>query len=266
MTIVANRNPKSVADSSGFPLQIRLSDIAKSSSKWQVFSEEHPWRSADQQSEGFIDLIIVNRADHCQTMIIECKRVRQTSWVCLIPNTKPPERSHARLWVSRFSFPKWEHFGWEDWQADPISYESKYCAITGQEQGRHNLIERSASELIEAMEALAMQEKELNDNEAKASTDFAFTRIYIPVIVTTAELFVALFEPDSISLSDGSLSDKAVFNSVPYIRFRKSLTSNYLPSKPRQTIQEVYKETERTVFVVNATHFNSFLDKWGIRE
>jgi len=262
--VTKSRNPKSVVDSSGFPLQIRISDIAKSSSKWQIFSEEHPWRSTDHQSEGFIDLIIVDRVNSLQTMVIECKRVQQTSWVFLIPNLTPQERSHARLWVSVFEYPKWDHFNWEDWQPEPTSYESKYCAIPGQEQGRRNLLERSAAELIESVEALALQEKELNDNQA--STNFAFSRVYIPVIVTTAELVVAIFEPNSISLSDGSLPDQAVFQSVPYIRFRKSLTSSYLSSKCRQTIKEVYQETERTVFVVNAGHFNKFINIWEMNE
>lgn len=37
-----NFKPQTVANSSGFPLQIRIAEVAKSSSKWNVYREEHP--------------------------------------------------------------------------------------------------------------------------------------------------------------------------------------------------------------------------------
>jgi len=37
--------PSSIANSSGFPLQLRIAHEANASSKWRVYLEEHPWQS-----------------------------------------------------------------------------------------------------------------------------------------------------------------------------------------------------------------------------
>jgi len=258
-----------IANSSGFPLQIRIAEIVGSSSIWRVLLEEHPWASAETQSEGFIDIIIEGRDPvDFQAMVIECKRVRQTSWVFLIPKPSPNERTHARLWHSRHNYKKWNNFGWEDRQTEPKSYESKFCAIQGQEGGRKTLLERTASELVNSIESLAYQEKELEERRFQEDpTNYQrwFQRVYIPVIVTTAKLIVARFDPSSISLVDGSLPSNAVFNTVPYVRFRKSLSSSVAYSF-QQTLQDVHKQTERTVFVVNAEGFHDFIENWEITD
>jgi hypothetical protein len=258
------KHAKSIADSSGFPLQIRIASIVNSMPGWQVLVEEHPWRSEETNLSGFLDIVIENgeiRTDKFYAMLIECKRVRQTAWVFLIPKPTPKKRSHARLWDSKYADSKWERFGWGDWQIEPASYESKFCAIPGQEQGRRNILERTASELIDATEAFAFQEKELK--ERQASPQFRFIRIYIPVIVTTAELIISYFEPGDISLKDGSLPSNAVFETVTSVRFRKSLTAR-LPLH-QQSIKEAHENTERTIFIVNAENFQEFLRDFSIR-
>jgi hypothetical protein len=163
MTNEFKKQSQSIANSSGFPLQIRIADVVKSSSNWRVFLEEYRWQSEDTRSEGFIDIVVIDRDYDVQAMVIECKRVRHTAWVFLIPKKDPPKRSHTCLWVSSQGHSKWDRFGWSDAQAEPVSYESKFCAIPGQEHGRQTLLERTASDLIEAVEALAWQEKELEE-------------------------------------------------------------------------------------------------------
>jgi hypothetical protein len=261
------KQSRSIADASGFPLQIGIAKSVNLNPNWKVLLEEHPWSSLATQSEGFIDIVIEERNHGVQLMVIECKRVRQTEWVFLIPDPSPEKGSHARIWRSQFDpFKKWLLFGWEDFQAKPMSYESKFCAIPGQERGRKTLLERTASELVASIEALADEEKKITINcvreEEKRSAVHYFNRAYIPVIVTTAELRVALFKPGSVSLTDGSLPSDAVFETVPYIRFRKSLSR--IESIVHPSLQDVYKATERTVFVVNAVSFADFLDSWKI--
>jgi hypothetical protein len=187
-----------------------------STSNWRIYLEEHPWRSED--SEGFIDLVI-HRKESTSAMVIECKRVRETAWVFLIPEINPKERSEVRLWVSDYENSKWEKFGWAKWNAMPPSFESEFCAIPGQEYGRQTILERIASDLIDSVEALAWQERE------RLTSHVALRRIYNPVIITTAELRVSSFEPSSISLRDGCLPEDPAFEIVPYIRFRKCLRS-----------------------------------------
>lgn len=250
------KQARSIANSSGFPLQILVANIAESSSKWKVLLEEHPWKSNETGSEGFLDLILIKQR---LAMVIECKRVRDAKWVFLIPNPEPSQRYHARLWESTYTEGRWNKFGWVDWPADPSSYESQFCAISGQERGRLTLLERTAAELIEAIETLALQE------QGHAPVGFDFRRLYIPVIVTTAELIISYFEPGSISLNDGCLPPDSVFESVPVVRFRKSLTTKF--ASPRgKNISETHERTERTVFIINAEKIQDFLNTWSLRK
>ena len=255
------KQSRSIADSSGFPLQIKVAAVVKSSKKWRVFLEEHPWQSSETKTDGFIDLIINAKDNDVQSMVLECKRVRQAAWVFLVPKLDPSVRSHARLWHSGHNGTKWTYFGWQDLQAMPRSYESKFCAIAGHEHGRRTILERTAAELVESIEALAVQEKQLE--ETQAATQFGLHRIYIPVIVTTAELRVGFFDPGAISLSDGSLPADTTFKSVPYVRFRKSLTSR-VNSTGEHSLRTAHEATERTVFIVNAEGLLEFLQNWEI--
>ena len=55
-----SQQPITVANASGFPLQIGISNVVNKSSQWQVLLEEHPWCMDETGSEGFIDLVVVN--------------------------------------------------------------------------------------------------------------------------------------------------------------------------------------------------------------
>lgn len=255
-----SQQPITVANSSGFPLQIGISNIVNKSSKWDIFLEEHPWRLDVSGSEGFIDLVVIDRMSQFETLVIECKRVRQAAWVFLLSKLPSSQRSHARIFGSQIADSKWKNFGWEDRQADPVTYESQYCAIPGQEQGRKNLIERTASELVLSVEALANQERELQ--QEKGATDFS--RVYIPVIVTTAQLFVAEFDPSSISLDDGSIPKETPFSEVPFLRYRKSLTT-HVEFKKENSIKDVHSANQRTIFVINALKLEDFLQQYEFR-
>ena len=180
---------RSAANASGFPLQIRLADVVKFSHNWNVLVEEHPWFLEDNDSQGFIDLIVIDAEHSIQTFVVECKRVRDTAWVFLVPQKNPRNRSYATFWISNQNQNEdWTHFGWDHGNADPVSYESKFCAVHGSRQGRQTLLERSASDVIDSVEAFAFQEK-------KGASNPDFRRFYVPVIVTTAELMVSFFEP-----------------------------------------------------------------------
>ncbi len=267
------KQSRSIANASGFPLQIRVAHVAKGTSQWRVFVEEHPWRLNRNQNEGFIDLVIEDYPG-TQNMVIECKRMRESAWVFLIPKCGPSPRSHACLWYTNPSrnSPNWDYFGWNNFQTDPASYESKFCAMSGQDHGRHNILEKTASELIQATEALAFQDKEIAEQHAfKGKTlderrilGFSLTKIYVPVIVTTAELRVAFFDASSVSLAEGSLDDNATFETVPYIRFRKSFSSKSAYPEDALSLKDEYTANERTVFVVNAERFGEFLNQWEI--
>jgi len=251
------KQARSIANSSGFPLQIRIANLARSSYHWQILLEEHPWCSSETNSAGFIDIVLRHKTEQYLTIVIECKRVVQSDWVFLIPKTHPNKRTHACVWDS-----SQERLDWWNWQVEPPSYESQFCAIRGQESGRKAILERTASELIESIETLALQDKKIIESRSRRPNDLNL--ICIPVIVTTAKLIVSVFEPESISLEDGTIPSDATFESVPSVRFRKSLDTKF-PLPPPPNLQEVHKKSERTVFVVNSEYFLDFIENLTIR-
>ena len=253
------QQPIVTANSSGFPLQIATVHAVNQSNNWRVLLEEHPWRSNMTEAEGFIDIVAVPRFDDIFVMVLECKRVRQTAWVFLIPNSSAPPSKQITVWDSNLVDSKWIEYYWKNWQLSPSTDQSQYCAIPGQESGRKTLLERTASELIESVEALAEQEKQIQE---KRGTD-NFNRLYIPVVLTTAQLFVSHFDAAAISLTDGSLPEDTPVSIVPYLRFRKSLSTRAQASST-SSIEKLYSESERTVFVVNAEHLPEFLEELRI--
>lgn len=242
-----NQEPNSVANSSGFPLQIGVTHAINQSQEWRVVVEEHPWHSDETGAEGFIDIVAMNRHPGFGAMIIECKRVRQAAWVFLLPKTPPTMRSHATVWDSRRADRNWAYYNWNNWQAEPNTYQSQYCAIPGQEQGRRNLLERTASDLVDSVEAIAHQEFKLIEQNGTAN----FSRIYVPMLVTTARLFATSFDPATITLKDGTLPTDPAIMEVPYIRFRKALSVG-AGSSSVNSLSELNNASERTVFVVHA--------------
>src|SRR5690606_17953157 len=103
---------------------------------------------------------------------------------------------------------------------DPASPESAFCVIPGVDGNRRPLIERAASELVEATEGIANEERALSLGDRET------LRIYFPVLVTTAKLFACLYRQESISLATGTIAD-AKFEEVPFVRFRKQVSPAY---------------------------------------
>ena len=109
-----------------------------------------------------------------------------------------------------------------------------------------------------SLEAIAREKYYLN-------TQQSFIRIYVNVIITTAELHLCSFSPDDISINTGMI-DKAKFSSVPFLRFHKSLSTKLVSELNLEVkIQsDLVKAKENTVFIVNSSRFEEFLNSFRI--
>jgi hypothetical protein len=116
------------------------------------------------------------------------------------------------------------------------------------------MLERVASNLVEATEAFAMEEHSLGIPRTGC------LRAYSPVIVTTAKLKICRFDPDKIDITTGLMTESDSEN-ISVIRFRKTLTARHERTSMTH-IAGVDREKERTVFVVNSSCFVDFLKKW----
>ncbi len=121
------------------------------------------------------------------------------------------------------------------------------------------MLERVAAELVEATEALAKEEYHLFKDKPD------YIRIYLNVIVTTAELKLCAFRPESVSIDNGLISHTQ-FKTVPYLRFRKSLSTKLVEdlNLSELTHYNLTQAKENTVFVVNSSHIMDFLNKFEI--
>ena len=67
---------KAVAES-GFPLQLGVEHLVRSTGGgWRVILSEHPWHDSATDEDKFVDLVL--QADPGLTLIVECKRAKET--------------------------------------------------------------------------------------------------------------------------------------------------------------------------------------------
>lgn len=252
-----------IVNQSGFPLQVGLTDLIQKTTDqhgWKVRFIEHSWKNDLDKESGFIDIVIEDR--HCTSiMLIECKRVLDSSWIFIVPKSKPIPRRHVKAWVTRFAGNAFKQLFWADLTLTPDSFESEFCVVSGQDSKSKPMLERVASDIVSATEALALEEK---DYQAQLKDSL---RMYFSVIVTTAKLQVCSFEPGKVSLLDGKVAETE-FTEVPYIRFRKQLSTR--PTSAHFNVvsglHEFIRAKEHTVFVVNAQALTEFLTDFEVDE
>jgi hypothetical protein len=251
-----------IANDSGFPLQIAIERAVTETSKshgWKVRYVEHAWANPTDQESGFIDLVLQDQY-RTSFLVVECKRVRHATWLFMHSSGEAKPRLHTKSWVSHYAAGQMAHFGWYDIAINPASPEALFCAVRGQSAtDRSTLLERVGSEVTSATEALAEKERDLR--LANQET----IRLYFSVIVTTAEIAVAKFDPASISLTDGTLP-AAEFESVPFVRFRKQLSTRPISLSPKDydNATDVSYLSENTVFVVRADALTQFLADFDV--
>lgn len=251
-----------IANDSGFPLQIAIERAVQQSTNsngWSVRYAEHAWSNQLDNQSGFIDLVLQDR--HKSTfLVVECKRVRQATWLFMHSNGMTSPRRHAKSWVAHSLGQEMKHFGWHDVPLDPAAPEACFCAVRGQSTNdKTTLLERIGGELISSTEALALEEKDFR------VTIHPTIRFYFSIIVTTADLKIAKFDPNVISLKDGTLSEAEIVD-VPFVRFRKQLAMRdaMLTEDDYKNQTDVAYSKQNTIFIVRADALLTFLDEFDI--
>lgn len=250
-------------NSSGFAFQMRIEEeIQKSPNQWRFAGREHRWQDENGQN-GYIDLIVDSGN---LRVLIECKRQKDKNWIFLKPQSSQQKDKCTLLWARKYKpvntmpFPA-DFMAWDIFSVSPMSYVSAFCTMQGQGDNQRTLLEKTASELTHATECLAKEELTFS-----ITKDFPRQRVYMPIIVTNANLTVCSFIPNNVSLATGELPlENAHFETVPYIRFQKGLETSILGSKiqigwqQELELKNINAEKERTVFVVNSENLLDFL-------
>jgi len=249
---------RKLVNGSGFLFQLRVEhEIRKPqrSHRWEVISHEHAWQDPESGTEGFIDLILGNGDDN-QRLVIECKRPRDASWVFLVSEDFPRDITRARCQWAFWTPQTQSRAGLFEFRVSPPSPEAEFCIVRGSGEGEKGMLERIAGTLLTSIEALIAEELAL-----AVRRQYSPPRIYYPLIVTTAQLEICRFNREDISLVEGTLPT-GNFERVPFIRFRKSLTTKLSPNTSPRDLTQANQDKERTVFIVNATELGNVLTQW----
>ena len=246
-----------LVNAAGFLFQARVEDeIFRTQAVHgkTILAREHRWFSTGDQEEGFIDLII--SAGTNGKMVLECKRVRDADWVFLLPHAARDTHRVRVLWTRRFDQDT-QGAAWDEFNLEPPSLEAQFCVVRGHGEAQQPMLERIASNLLMATEALADEELAY-----QRSVGHSGVRFYFPVLVTTATLQICRFQPGDVDLASGLLT-QGVFNEVAFIRFTKSLSSGVTSSRVPSDLSEAARLSQRTIFVVNSSHLTQFLSgRW----
>lgn len=248
---------------SGFPLQIGLEhaiEASKATHGWKVLHREHGWTHEETHESGFIDLVVENQ-HRTIVLNIECKRPQEATWQFLLPKPNDQLRSHCKFWASYLSKASSKYFNWVDLNIDPVSYESEFCVVAGQDAKSRPMLERIAATVVASTEALAQEEAPV-----LREREFEGLRCYINVIATTAKLEICKFDPTTIDLKEGTI-ESAEYEYVPYIRFRKQLSPRQMSADPedwRDRFKSIAKAKENTVLIVEAAELIGLLENLEI--
>jgi hypothetical protein len=246
-----------LVNSSGYPLQIGIENAVKQSfqtHKWSIVGREHFWKSPELKREGFIDLVLSR--SHLR-LAVECKRILDKDWIFLVFDQNKIQVKNSKLLWTNIT-PSNSTYEWSDFDLLPDTCESPFC-IMGKEKDRPSL-ENLSSDLLMSLENLAKEEISImHSNKLESPIKIG----YIPVVVTTADLHICVFDPGDVNIDDGKVLPTSKFEKVDLIRFRKGLSTANLENL--YTISDLKgsnKANERTVYIIHASKFVDFLNKF----
>jgi hypothetical protein len=247
-------------NNSGFPFQLGVKAIANRSPEWSAVLTEHPWRDLSLGAQGFIDLVIRDQHKFVN-LVVECKRTREADWMFLrqaVTSEHSNNTSNVRVRViGKHRTEGTLTSDWLDTSFVPGSPEANFCHIRKQGGAqRDDMLEKACDELLTATEALARQELALH-----LSDKFHIRRVYVPVIVTNARIFICDGNWEEMDPATGEVKFSAI-NPVPFVRFRKSFSAPDAQDGYATNAEAFAERSARTVVVVQAGGLPDFLLHW----
>jgi hypothetical protein len=247
---------KALVNSSGYLFQLAVEHEVRTNQAqtgWRILTREHPWKNPSDATEGFIDLVLGQGEIR---LVIECKRPKGGVWVFLITDQRLMSATRFRMCWTHIKPGRRDLVDWDDFFLDPESPESEFCVIRGGED-KEPVLERLARCVLSSTEALALEQMILD-----RPLTLDKLGLLIPAIVTAAELKVCKVDHKDIRLSDGTI-DNPEFKTVPWIRFRKSLSILIAKGPGLTELSHISQKKVRCIFVINSLHLSDFLKKFN---
>jgi len=262
---MSTRQPRSfqnAVNESGYPLQLKLEDLINEKSmehNWYVLVKEHHWLNSSTGDEGFIDLILGSHSLPKTKLVIECKKYSD-NWIFLIPNKNPSATRESKIFAGFYE----NSLIVNDWRKTlirPETYESSFCVSATKDS---RTLEKISGELLLSLESLAIEESKLTMDHGNGILSALF---YLPIIITTAKLYICLFDPGNINLDNGEISESEI-KPVNFIRFNKNLATSLKDHKSnkdyysKDSLVRTNLENDRTVFIVQSESILGFLKEF----
>jgi hypothetical protein len=96
------------------------------------------------------------------------------------------------------------------------------------------------------------------------SLNQGLSRTYVPMIVTTAEMYICDADYEDIDLETGEVADLTRSAEAPVVRFMKAFDAGDARQSGAVSIEKFAGQSERTVVVVQARAFIDLLSKWDV--
>lgn len=251
--LLVARTPQQILhliNDSGDPLQLALQEVVES--QWpavRALPELH-WHNEARNVEGWLDLLIPHDR---KRFLISVKRLLETDWAFLDTEEGATETTEARL----YSFGlKRDGIGfWQKVRVSPSSRHGLFMAMPGSRDRQNRLLEAEARMLLAAVEALSQTEERLPQPQWPPYP----TRLYIPVIATTARLHSYALARGQVDLATGKAAPGGLQGtSVSVVRMTKAFLVPGDTSEIK-SLAQLALEQLRTVFVVEAPHLTEFI-------
>jgi hypothetical protein len=239
-------------DSSGFLFQVKVAQQFRESGLSPVLEEQH-WVHPNGKYEGFADIVAISNR---LRFVVECKRFRDAEWIFLTQERSFSQNRNIFYKISKYDssnypFRKWSEFGTHQKNIK----EANQCVMkrNGKDE---NLLESICTILINSIEAIAQDEIQIRKDQRGEL-------IYIPMIVTTARLYLCEYNLNIIDINTGNLSINEIsptLESVPYIRFRKSLGIRSNELVDSSSLKHLSLANERSILIIQAESLKGFLN------
>jgi hypothetical protein len=237
-------------NNSGIPFQLAVENVITTvSAGIQFVKREVP---------GAGDFIDVVARSYNALFVFECKRVDDKAWVFVMSDVRRGSSTRCRLeWfnskapVPRSPLPGFTRVFCDEWFMAEGSPESDFCIMP--KQGATSLLEETCRKLLAGGRQLLADETVMHE--------VGYLPL-VPVVVTTAKLYVCQFDPTIVSLDTGKLDTSGgQFVQTNLVRFRKTFvtTKNNSYESSQMILENWVSDRERTVFVLNPSALERFL-------
>lgn len=253
-------------------------ELERNATGWSVRSSEYPVSILGQDSK--IDLVLCSDRFPDKFALVECKRAdpAYACWLfgapkleliyspgclvlcleCLSVSSNSPMRPVSQVKPLEVDVPTYVAQSWLEVKAN----------AAGRVSNPQN-IENAFGQVLRGLSGFAQEQMA---QKCKGYTPF--TSFFIPVVVTTASLYVAYYELKDIDLSTGKIGNDKVFfgpkgqppEEQPWVLVHYGATDSVAPSSIPDSFngndpKQLLKYKMRSIFVVNSTHLAEFFNK-----